>query len=237
MTETSDVWPEPVAGAPLTTRASAELALAVAAREMSDLARALVPVGPVRESYAGALVAEARQLTALAGRALAAAVAVECADGTPWADIAAAAGEETAQARARWEPMVRQWDAAVEQAAVPGDRDDTPVEDTLAALDAWVVHHRDPDPAGDDRPVSAALGRMDPHHELMHLAAVRRRLAALHDGATPPAQLLDLVEREALVEEHLAAAADPADRPDHEQAAHRARTMAAHLRARTEGAG
>jgi len=236
MTEPSDVWPEPLEGAPLTGRASAELALGTAAREASDLARSLVPTGPVRMSYAGTLVAEARQLTALAGRVLAAAVAVERADGTPWADIAAATGEETEQARSRWEPMVRHWDAAIEQAAVPGGPEDAPEpRAALAELDAWVVRHREPSDAGaGDRPVSAALGRMDPHHELLHLAAVRRHLAALHDGSSPPAQLLDLVEREALLEEHLAATADPADRADHEQAADRARTMAAHLRARTD---
>ncbi|HZG91770.1 MAG TPA: hypothetical protein VEZ42_16270, partial [Pseudonocardia sp.] len=88
---------------------------------------------------------------------------------------------------------------------------------------------------GGEHPVSDALGRMDPLHELLHLAAVRRRLAGLHDGSAPPRQLLALVEREAVLEEHLATTADAADRPDHERAADRARTMAAHLRARTDG--
>jgi hypothetical protein len=238
MTEASDVWPEPVEGAPLTTRAGAELALAAALREVADLARTLVPTGPPGGAYGGALVADARRLTALAGRALAAAITVERADGTPWSDIAQATGEDPHQARTRWEPMVEQWDAAIEQAAVPAAADEqvVPLEARVTELDAWVVRHRDPaDAAGGDQPVSTALERMDPHHELLHLAAVRRRLAALHDGSSPPAQLLDLVEREALLEEHLAATADPADRADHEQAAERARTMAAHLRARTDG--
>jgi hypothetical protein len=241
MTEASDVWPEPVEGAPLTARAAAELAMAAAVREVSDFARSLVPTGSVRAPYGGRLVADARQLTALAGRALAAAIVVERLDGTPWPDIAGAAGEEPQATRDRWEPVVERWDADAEQAAVPGAPDDPddpprPVEAAIAELDAWVARHREPgEPAAGEHPVSAALGRMDPFHELLHLAAVRRRLAALHGGSAPPAPLLALVEREAALQDHLASTADPADRPDHERAADRARTMAAHLRARTDG--
>jgi len=241
MTEASDVWPEPVEGAPLTSRAAAELALAAAAREVSDFARSLVPTGPVRDSYGGRLVAEARQLTALAGRALAAAIVVERTDGTTWEEIAGSLGGDARAARAQWASAVEHWEDAAEGAAVPRAADDpdeppVPVEEMIAELDAWVVRHREPDdPAAAQRPVSDALDRMDPLHELLHLAAVRRRLAALHDGSSPPAQLLALVEREAVIEEHLAAAADAADRPEHERAASRARTMAAHLRARTDG--
>ncbi|GAY07128.1 hypothetical protein [Pseudonocardia sp. N23] len=240
MTEASDVWPEPVDGAPLTARAAAELAFAAAAREVSDVARSLLPTGSVRTSYAGTLVADARRLHALAGRALAAAVVVERADGTPWPDVAEATGEDPDGVRAHWEPLVVRWDAAMEQAAVPHAPDDpddppAPVEAAVAELDGWVVRHReDDDPGSGDHPVSDALGRMDPHHELLHLAAVRRRLAALHDGSSPPAQLLRLVEREALLEEHLSTVTDAADRADHEQSATRARTVAAHLRTRTE---
>jgi hypothetical protein len=238
MTEASDVWPEPVEGAPLTARAGAELALAAAVREVSDFARSMVPTGSVEAAYNGRLVAEARQLTALAGRALAAAVVVERIDGTPWPDIGHATGEDPRAARAHWEPTVERWTTAAEQAAVPGatgseDRP-APVEAVLSELDAWVVRHRE-EPAPEERPVSAALGRMDPLHELLHLAAVRRHLAASHDGSAPPGQLLALVEREAVLQEHLAATADAVDRDDHEQAASRARTMAAHLRARTGG--
>ncbi|MGD9986240.1 hypothetical protein [Pseudonocardia sp.] len=240
MTEVPDVWPEPVDGAPLTTRGAAELAFAVAVREVSDVARSLIPAGSVRDSYEGTLVADARRLHGLAARALALAVAAERADGTTWAGVAAATGEEPERARAHWEPLVQRWDAAMEQAAVPRVDDDpddvpAPVEATIAELDGWVVRHREPtDPDTGDRPLSDALGRMDPHHELLHLAALRRRLATLHDGSSPPAQLLGLVEREALLEEHLAAAADPSDRADHEQAAAKARTVAAHLRTRTD---
>ncbi|MCO1654101.1 hypothetical protein [Pseudonocardia humida] len=241
MTEVSDVWPEPVEGAPLTARAAAELALAAAVREVSDFARSMVPTGSVRDRYDGLLIADARQLTALAGRALAAAVVVERTDGTPWPAVAQATGEDPRAVRARWEPAVERWETAAEQAAIPvaaDDADDPPVatEAVIAELDAWVVRHREPhDPATGEHPVSAALGRMDPLHELLHLAAVRRRLAALHDGTSPPEQLLPLVQREADVQEHLAATADAADRQDHERAAARARTMAAHLRARTDG--
>ena len=253
MPEASDVrpdpvWPDPVEGAPLTARAGAELALAAALREASDFARAMVPSAPTPEAYRGTLVADARRLTGLAGRALAAAIAVERADGTPWPEIARAIGDEPGHTREHWEPMVRQWDVVTEQAAIPQapeDADDPPgsVETTTAELDAWIVRHREADaasagsgePAPDDRPLSDALARMDPYHELLHLAAVRRRLATLYDGSSPPARLLDLVEREAVLEEHLAAEADPADRADHERAAARARTVAAHLRARSDG--
>lgn len=234
MTEASDVWPEPVEGAPLTVRATAELTFAAAVREISDLARSLVPAGSVRGSYDGTLVTDARHLHSLAARALALAVAVERADGTPWPAVAEATGDDPDDVRSRWEPLLERWDAAREQAAVPHVADPpVPVETTVAELDAWVVRHREPgDPDTGDSPVTDALDRMDPHHELLHLAAVRRRLAELHDGSSPPAQLLTLVEREALLEEHLAAAADPADRADHEQAATKARTVAAHLRTR-----
>lgn len=234
MTEASDVWPEPVDGAPLTVRATAELAFGAAVREISDLARTLVPAGPVRAAYAATLVADARHLHSLAARALALAVAVERADGTPWPDIAEATGEDPDEVRARWEPLLERWDAAREQAAVPPAAG-TPsqADGTVADLDAWVVRHREPeDIDSGDTPVTDALDRMDPHHELLHLAAVRRRLADLHEGSSPPAELLALVEREALLEEHLAAAADPGDRADHEQAATKARTVAAHLRTR-----
>ncbi|ODU05105.1 MAG: hypothetical protein ABS81_08525 [Pseudonocardia sp. SCN 72-86] len=236
MTEASDVWPEPVDGAPLTVRATAELAFGAAVREISDLARSLVPAGPVRSSHAGALVVDARHLHSLAARALALAVAVERADGTPWPDIAEATGEDPDEVRGRWEPLLERWDAAREQAAVPHPADDPPqTETTIAELDSWVVRHREPaDVDTGDSPVTDALDRMDPHHELLHLAAVRRRLAELHDGSSPPAQLLVLVEREAVLEEHLAASADPGDRADHEEAATKARTVAAHLRTRSD---
>ena len=197
--------------------------------------------GRCRASYGGRLVAEARQLTALAGRALAAAIVVERTDGTTWPEIAKATGEDVRTVRTQWGSAVEHWEEAVEGAAVPRAEDDpdeppVPVEAVIAELDAWVVRHREPDePATAERPVSDALDRMDPLHELLHLAAVRRRLAARHDGSSPPGQLLALVEREALIEEHLAATADADDRPEHERAASRARTMAAHLRARTDG--
>jgi hypothetical protein len=239
MTDPSDVWPAPLDGAPLTARAAAELALATAAREVADLARSLVAAGGGTTAHGGTVAGTARQLTALAGRVLTAAVVVERADGTTWEAIAEATGDGGPQAaRSRWQPTVDRWDTAVEQAAAPtpAEEDDrpAPAESALAELDAWVVRHREPhDPDTGEHPVSAALDRMNPLHELMHLAAVRRRLAASHDGSSPPAQLLPLVERQALLEEHLAATGDPADRPEHEEAANRARAMVAHLRART----
>jgi hypothetical protein len=233
MNEATDVWPEPVEGAPLTERAGAELALAAALREVSDFARSLVPAGSVRAAYEGDLVTDARRLTALAGRALAAAIVVERIDGTPWPALAEATGEELAAARDRWGPAVERWEVAAEQAAVQARAGAGEPGPVLADLDDWLVRHREPgDPDVGDRPVSAALGRMDPLHELLHLAAVRRRLAALHDGSPPTGRLLALVEREAALEDHLAATADDADRPDHERAAERAHTIATHLRAR-----
>lgn len=233
MDEAIDVWPEPVDGAPLTARAGAELALAAALRDVSDFARSIVPAGSVRTSYDGGLAADARKLVTLAHQALAAAIVVERVDGTPWPAIASATGEELSEAHDRWEAVVRRRVTAAEQAAGRAAADADEPGPVAAELDRWLVHHREPgEPDTGQRPVSDALGRMTPGHELLHLAAVRRRLAALHAGAPPPGQLLALVEREAVIEEHLAATADAADRPDHERAADRAHTVAAHLRAR-----
>jgi hypothetical protein len=191
MTEASDVWPEPVEGAPLTARASAELALAAALREVSDLARSLVPTGPARTRYDGLLVADAGS-------------SPHSPDGpsrprSSWNGPTAPPGRPSRRppARIRRRPgptgnagrALGERHRAGRDPRPAGDPDDPPVtvDAVIAELDAWIVRHREPGhPIGGEHPVSDALGRMDPLHELLHLAAVRRRLAGLHDGSAPP---------------------------------------------------
>jgi hypothetical protein len=214
---------QPAPGAPLTSRALAHLALGVAARETSDFARGLVPTGPARSGYDGALLADAVRIAELAQRVLAAAVVVERADGTTWEEIGEALGITRQSAHKRWQPTVAAWDDQLEQASTPGPgAEDDPVAraagPTLVAaeLDEWVVRHREPrDPIEGEHPVSEVLELMDPLRELLHLAGVRRQLSALHDGQPPAAALARLLEREAVLEEAVAAAATVDDTGEH----------------------
>ncbi|WP_297648368.1 YegP family protein [Pseudonocardia sp.] len=80
-------------------------------------------------------------------------------------------------------------------------------------LDEWVVRHREPgDPVAGEHAVSDALERMNPLRELLHLDGVRRQLWASYEGAPPLALLAPLAEREAELEEALAASAARARR-------------------------
>jgi hypothetical protein len=236
MTEANDVWPDPVDGAPLTLRATAELELAEAACIVADCARYLIPTRPTQPGYSRGLPEKARHLATAAARVLAAAIIAERLGGNTWGEISHSLGEHISETRSRWKPAVDEWvTATVDAALAPPNPNDRSIEERIAELDNWTTYHRedDDDPTG-DHPVSDALDRMSPHHELIHLADQRRRLAATHGGTVPPAGLLPLVEREAVLEQHLAQIADPRERDDHAAAAARARTMAAHLRARSD---
>lgn len=132
----STMWPDPVPGAPYTSRSLVQMALAVAAREASDYARSMVPTGPRRAAYDGTLLAGAVRLQELAQRVLELAVVVEREDGTEWDEIDEQLGPD-ADVRG----LEQRWRDQVGRAAVPGCADDDLPEvllddpaDPLAAL-------------------------------------------------------------------------------------------------------
>lgn len=102
----------------------AHLALAGAARVVSDFARGLVPTRPGRAGYGGLLTGDAVQLARLVEDVLAAAIVAERADGVGWQDIGDALGVDPDQARDRWAAMVDRWDTDLARAAGPAHDDD-----------------------------------------------------------------------------------------------------------------
>lgn len=213
MSET-ELWPEPVPGAPYTSRSLAQLALGVAARVASDFARSMVPTGRRRAAYDGVLLADALSLCAHAERILEAAVVVERADGTAWEEIADSLGVTPSTAQERWQPAAQRWQDQVEIASMPGHAaDDLP--GVLAdrpghlahQLDEWVLRHRELiDPIDGEHPVTDVLEPMNPLLELLHLRGQLQRLRD-SDVEPSPGVLSSLIEREAIVQ----AALDKAD--------------------------
>lgn len=220
----------PVRGAPYTSRAMAHLELGVAAREVSDFARALVPTGPrPRGVYGGVVLSDARRIAELAARVLAAAVVLEREDGTTWQEIADVLEVTRSSAHKRWAPAVARRQGQSGNDGIAGGE----VAMLVAELDAWAVRHREHlDPVPGERPLSAALEQMDPAQELQHLSRQRSRLWAEHGeaGAPDPVALVPLVEREAVLEEALATTGAPEHRDQRRAAAARARAYAAQLR-------
>lgn len=118
----------------------------------------------------------------------------------------------------RWAAVLQRWQSDLELAALPGcvgagdllDVLADPPEQVARELDEWVLRHheRGVDPDVTAAPVSDGLERMDPGRELMHLAALRRRLEVV--GAHPWAdQLGPILAREALVDAALDSSAPP----------------------------
>ncbi len=231
----SDLWPEPVPGAPYTSRSLAQLALGVAARHISDFARGLVPTGRHRITYDGMLLADALRLHQLAQNVLDAAIVLEREDGTSWDEIADTMHVTPTVAKDRWQPAEQRWHDHVELAATPGHHHELPgtltdrPEDIARQLDDWVTHHREPrDPIHGDHPVTDTLETMHPMLELLHLRGQQDRLRQTHPE--PPPQLLaSILEREAIVH---AALADHPDTgaPEHTDDTAQARAYAAQLR-------
>jgi hypothetical protein len=132
--------------------AMAHLALASAARLVSDYARGLVPTRPGRAGYGGLLTGDAVQLGRLVDDVLAAAVVAERADGVGWDQIGEALGVDPDRARERWAATVASWDADLARATGPA-HDDDQLPDVLTGpptvrareLDRWATRHREPD--------------------------------------------------------------------------------------------
>jgi hypothetical protein len=249
--------PAPVAGAPYTRGALARLALGATAREVSDFARAMVPIASQTMSgdAAGGL-ADAARLVALAEELLQRAVVLAREeDRASWGDVGEALEMSRQAAHERWGDAYRRWSAALDDvdaaAAItsgpgagatptpPGLPEGVVDPDQSAErLDAWVRRHREPtDWAGSDpdHPVSAGLRRMDPVLESLHLTACRRAL--LERWLVPPdAALAAIAERDAVLEEALAGwaaeHAGPKRAEEHRAAAAKARALAAELRQR-----
>jgi hypothetical protein len=145
--------------------AIAHLALASAARLVSDYARGLVPTHPRRAGYGGLLTGDAVQLGRLIDDVLAAAIVAERADGVGWEEIGSALGVDPDLAREQWTLTVDRWDADLAHAAGPAHDDDQLPEvltgpPTVRAreLDRWATRHREPDgPTDGPHPVTDAL--------------------------------------------------------------------------------
>lgn len=236
----SDLWPDPVPGAPCTALSLAQLALGHAAREVSDFARNMVPTGRDRIAYDGAVLDGARRLRDLTDRVLAAAVLVEREDGTGWDEIADTLHTTRTEAHHQWSPVVDQWHDQILRADTPRPTDQhepdppptallNPPEHLAHQLDDWVLRHREPlDPDHGPHPVTDTLHRMHPALELLHLRDQRNRLH--HTQPTDTTALAVIAERAALL--HDALATNPHNpAPEHTADAARARTHAAQLRA------
>lgn len=250
-----DLWPDPVPGAPLTSRSLAQLAMGVSARDVADHARDLVPPGKRSGGYDGALVLDALRLCQLAAQALESAVVLERDDGTPWPvlehilDAAPAAGLTRTEDQPTWPDVVDTWHKQVERASSPARTPDMefpealadPPMDVVHRLDEWLVRHREPgDPhSGDPHSgdpicgdlISDVVEQMNPLLELMHRQGQRTRLLDFLSLTPPHEVLATILDREALL--HDALAANPHyPAPENAADAAHVRAMAAELRAR-----
>jgi hypothetical protein len=176
------------AAASFSDAARARLAMAYEACELSDLARAAVPIGERELSRdgtpgtPGAALARAAQVLLAAHRLLDAAVVFERAGGATWDTVGAATGTSAHAARQRFAPAETRFRQALystespdaasstdvtnapDAANVPGDlawwRSHLIREPLEAALDLddWVLRHRDGDDDLGAAPVSGGLG-------------------------------------------------------------------------------
>jgi hypothetical protein len=161
---------------PYPPEARARAALSLAARQLSDSARAMVPTFADDHAQRGDFVEEAVRLRALADEVLARAVVLERERRTTWEGIGAALGGDgeprTRQtAEARFGELVRQWGEALVRPWWPHPDGETVycalpdgAEDPgfwAGRLDKWVLRHAEPtdvvDHLGGERPVSAGL--------------------------------------------------------------------------------
>ncbi|MDN5918514.1 MAG: hypothetical protein L0I76_26015 [Pseudonocardia sp.] len=212
----SELWPAPVSGAPFTARSVAHLLLAAAARDTAQWSGRMVPAG-VRASpvYGGSLVADAMALRERADQVLAAAVLVEREDGTDWVELAEGLGVDVAAAHQRWAGEHHQWRTDLDRPdpALSAVEIEQARRDALGELDAWAVRHHEPDdPEVGPAPVSAAMERMNPLLELLHLQAREEHLA--ENEAAPAPERAAVLERVAVLERRAVVCAELAERAE-----------------------
>jgi hypothetical protein len=173
------------------------LALSAECRELSDLARALVPARPDGAGQPGSLIEEASRLRSRAEQALRLAVAAERARGSSWQDIGNALGCSRQAAHERYAAIVDEisetimfpWrdgaDAGRGRWACPDGLADP--EHTAAQLDRWVARHGEPSgPDHGDRPVSDGLGGRASLNAADAIERVMELADRLVNGALPP---------------------------------------------------
>src|SRR6266566_6414634 len=133
-------------------KAQARVALSVAARQVSDAARSLVPTDD-RESGVGELVERAAQLVNEVRAVLERAVVYEREQGASWQTIGAALGISRQTAHERFAEVERRWQDALRRPyaeAGPGGQRALRLPDGAEdperwghQLDSWVIRHRD----------------------------------------------------------------------------------------------
>jgi hypothetical protein len=197
--------------------AQARVALSVAAREVSDYARGLVPADD-RGSGAGEIVERAAQLVEDARSVLERAVVYEREQGVSWQTIGAALGisrqtahERFAEAERRWQDALRRpyaeagpggWQAL----RLPEGAEDP--ERWGQQLDSWVIRHRErADIDTGEHPVS---GRQRAQSLLEASGDLVKEGRELTDRGASVAERFAFYERKAALLEQIAAA-DPDD--------------------------
>ncbi len=243
MARTEHVFGEPDADSPYAADTLARLALSVAARQLTDFARGLVPISADGAAPDGALFADALRLLSLAERVVEWTAVYERLAGTGWPVLGEVLGvtkqsahERYAEAEKRFRKALAEPETTNEFGApynrLPAGADDP--EYWAAELDRWVVHHREPhDVDHGEHPVSAGLRRMDPFVELMELDRQVRALMAEY-APLPLDRLAAIYERQAVLYDRLddavAAAGSGRGAAHNREAAATCRARAAQLR-------
>lgn len=214
MAEMTEVTPDEKA--PLSDASLARLAVAAAAQDLADFARAFVSIGSTRHSSGGELE-DGQKLVAKAEYVLERLVVFERVAGASWEDIGSGLSMARQNAHKKFRAAVEEFEQALAEPEVTNpDTGDTYNQLPEGAddpawwadrLDAWVRRHREPTEyeIGDrERPVSGGLARLGPLAELAKLS--RQRTALLNRYIAPPAEeLLPIAERELELYEQLAA--------------------------------
>jgi hypothetical protein len=197
--------------------ARARVALSVAAREVSDFARSLVPADD-RGSGPGEIVELAAQLVDEARSVLERAVVYEREQGASWQTVGAALGISRQTAHERFAEVERRWQDALRRPyaeAGPGGRLALRLPDGAEdpqrwgqQLDAWVIRHRERDDVDTgEHPVS---GRQRPQSLLAASDELVKEGRELTARGASLAERFAFYDRKAALLERIAAA-DPDD--------------------------
>jgi hypothetical protein len=217
--------------------AQARVALSVAAREVSDYARGLVPADD-RGSGAGEVLERAAQLVDEARNVLERAVVYEREQGASWQTIGAALGISRQTAHERFAEIERRWQDALRRPyaeAGPGGRLTLRLPDGAEdpkrwgqQLDSWVIRHRErADMDTGEHPVS---GRQRAQSLLEASGDLVKEGRELTTRGASMAERFAFYERKAALLQQIAAA-DPED-PAAEHAAIAARRQLEEARRR-----